>query len=43
MEKTDWKKVYPMDFYSNNGGEWSSYYHKNQKKPKIKIELEQRN
>ena len=43
MKKTDWKKTYPMDFYSNNGGEWASYYHKqNQlpKKTKIKINYE---
>jgi hypothetical protein len=30
-----------MDFYSNNGGEWSSYYHKKPKKEgKIKIAFE---
>jgi 2-(3-amino-3-carboxypropyl)histidine synthase len=24
----EWKPVYPMDFYSKEGGPWSNYYHK---------------
>jgi len=28
---------YPMDYYSDNGGEWANYYHRQQdKKSKIK-------
>ena len=28
MKKTQWKEVYPMDYYSNTGGEWTNYHHK---------------
>ncbi len=28
MKKTEWKEVYPMDYYSNTGGEWTNYHHK---------------
>lgn len=34
--------VYPMDYYSNEGGEWSSYYHRQKdvgKKKKQHIDL----
>lgn len=31
---TKWKEVYPMDFYSYDGGEWSNYY--NRKKSVLK-------
>ena len=26
--ETDWKEIYPMDYYSNNGGPWTNYHHK---------------
>ena len=28
MKKTEWREVYPMDYYSNTGGEWTNYHHK---------------
>ncbi len=31
LETTEWKEVYPMDFYSQNGGSWSVYYDENKK------------
>ena len=33
--------VYPMDYYSNEGGEWTSYHHrqKDMKKKKQHVEL----
>jgi len=38
MKKTEWKEVYPMDYYSNNGGEWTNYHHKQStRKPKKNI------
>ena len=27
IKATEWKKTYPMDFYSNNGDIWTNYYH----------------
>jgi 2-(3-amino-3-carboxypropyl)histidine synthase len=30
----EWKKNYPMDYYSYEGGEWSNYYNKRQKNKK---------
>lgn len=32
MKKTDWKAIYPMDNYSNNGDMWTNFYHKNRGK-----------
>ena len=26
LNKTSWKEVYPMDYYSSDGGSWSNYY-----------------
>ena len=26
MKRVEWKQVYPMDFYSYQGGEWSVYH-----------------
>lgn len=28
MKETEWKEVYPMDYYSNDGGSWSNMYHR---------------
>ena len=25
LKTTDWKDVYPMDYYSNEGGSWTNY------------------
>lgn len=41
LGETDWKAVYPMDYYSNNGGPWTNYYHKQNEKsirPIISVE-----
>ncbi|KAL4435678.1 hypothetical protein ABPG74_018229 [Tetrahymena malaccensis] len=32
MKQIDWKNIYPMDNYSNNGEMWTNYYHKNKGK-----------
>jgi len=37
---------YPMDYYSDKGGEWTNYYHKQKinkpdRKKKIELELEE--
>jgi 2-(3-amino-3-carboxypropyl)histidine synthase len=29
MEETEWREVYPMDFYSTAGGPWANYYEEN--------------
>lgn len=26
--KTSWKEIYPMDYYSYEGGEWTNFYNK---------------
>lgn len=26
LQKTEWKEVYPMDYYSKNGGSWTNYF-----------------
>ena len=28
MKETDWQEVYPMDYYSNDGGKWSNMAHR---------------
>jgi 2-(3-amino-3-carboxypropyl)histidine synthase len=28
---TEWQSVYPMDYYSQDGGEWSNYAHRKKK------------
>lgn len=28
LGEVEWKTVYPMDYYSNSGGQWTNYYHK---------------
>ncbi|KAI0557699.1 Diphthamide biosynthesis protein [Gracilaria domingensis] len=33
LGKTEWREVYPMDFYSKKGGEWSNYYKEGKDKP----------
>jgi 2-(3-amino-3-carboxypropyl)histidine synthase len=30
----DWREVYPMDYYSYDGGEWSNFYFKKPKQKK---------
>jgi len=49
LDQIKWKQTYPMDFYSNEGGEWGVYYKINKlaeekkalrKKNKIKISYE---
>ena len=32
VESTDWKEVYPMDYYSQDGGSWGNMVHRTQKK-----------
>jgi 2-(3-amino-3-carboxypropyl)histidine synthase len=29
LEKTEWKQVYPMDYYAQEGGPWSNYHEQN--------------
>lgn len=36
LGEADWKQIYPMDYYSNNGGAWTNYYHKQ----KVKLNYE---
>lgn len=26
LGRTEWRDIYPMDFYAKDGGEWSNYY-----------------
>ena len=26
LEETEWREVYPMDFYKKGGGPWTNYY-----------------
>lgn len=28
LEAVEWRAVYPMDYYSGKGGEWSNYHEK---------------
>jgi hypothetical protein len=32
LEETDWKEVYPMDYYSHSGGPWSNYHDTNKER-----------
>ena len=32
LEETQWKEVYPMDFYSLEGGPWSNYHPENRQR-----------
>jgi len=32
LEETEWKDVYPMDYYSQTGGPWTNYYHNNKER-----------
>lgn len=32
LEETQWKEVYPMDFYSLEGGPWSNYHPENKQR-----------
>lgn len=36
LQATTWKEVYPMDFYSKDGGPWSNYYAVEQERAKKK-------
>ncbi|CAD8132803.1 unnamed protein product [Paramecium octaurelia] len=36
LGEVEWKQIYPMDYYSNNGGAWTNYYHKQ----KVKLNYE---
>jgi 2-(3-amino-3-carboxypropyl)histidine synthase len=29
LEETRWRDVYPMDYYSNEGGPWANYHEDN--------------
>src|ERR1700733_4459832 len=31
IKEVEWRAVYPMDYYSNNGGPWSNYFGKQPK------------
>jgi len=44
IKKCEWKENYPMDYYSNQGGEWTNYYHRqnSNKKKTTKIEYEKK-
>jgi len=49
--KVEWSDTsYPMDYYSDNGGEWSNYWHRQMdkkskvtklRKPKIELKVEE--
>ncbi len=39
LDQTKWKEVYPMDFYSLDGGSWSNMYHRNLKN-KVEIKYD---
>ena len=32
LEKTQWREIYPMDFYRENGGAWTNYHHRQEEK-----------
>ena len=32
LKEIEWKSVYPMDYYSDEGGPWSNYFRKTQMK-----------
>lgn len=34
LGETEWKEVYPMDYYRHSGGSWTNYAHKNINKQK---------
>jgi 2-(3-amino-3-carboxypropyl)histidine synthase len=36
LNQTKWREVYPMDFYSDSGGEWTNYYVRNQENAREK-------
>jgi len=38
INEIQWKETYPMDYYSNEGGPWTSYYIRNQEMEKKKQE-----
>jgi 2-(3-amino-3-carboxypropyl)histidine synthase len=37
MGMVEWKQTYPMDYYSNNGGEWTNYFGRSPKSTLIMI------
>jgi 2-(3-amino-3-carboxypropyl)histidine synthase len=37
---TEWKEIYPMDFYSEDGGTWSVRHGEKKQKPKSKRNTE---
>lgn len=32
FNEIEWQSVYPMDYYSNEGGQWSNYYRQEQER-----------
>jgi hypothetical protein len=32
LKEIEWKPVYPMDYYDDEGGPWSNYFKKTQMK-----------
>lgn len=42
MGATEWRKTYPMDFYSREGGPWSNYYEEEQRRKAQRADREAR-
>lgn len=42
MGATQWKSVYPMDYYSREGGPWTNYYEQEQARKAKRAEREAR-
>lgn len=38
LDQIKWQSVYPMDFYSNDSGEWAVYYKINKAREELKAQ-----
>lgn len=43
LEQIQWQSVYPMDFYSNDAGEWGVYYKINKEREERKRQRKKKN